>query len=128
MGHMLLLCRSKPTLVSLLGDSRQTRWPIFRKILPTSVSAAERLLIHSSVSDNADHEWPSQFPYLSVRSIQRFALLDTCLVGLDSHRLTRWIVQNNVSSPYRYRMVNIENLCLRGVPDGDYELVALPET
>ena len=27
---------------------------------------------------------------------------------------------------YRYGMVNLEHLMLRDVPDGDYELIALP--
>jgi arylformamidase len=93
-----------------------------------SLVGAERLLIHSSVSDRADHEWPPNFPYLSVRLIEWLASLDICLVGLDSPSVdaldsTELMCHHAL---YRYKMVNIENLFLRGVPDGDYELVALP--
>ena len=93
-----------------------------------SLVGAERLLIHSSVSDREDNEWPPIFPYLSLPVIEWFATLDICLVGLDSPSVdaldsTELRCHHAL---YRYRMVNIENLFLRGVPDGDYELVALP--
>jgi hypothetical protein len=45
---------------------------------------AERLLIHSHVSDLPDDVWPEAFPYLSVPLIERLAFLNIRLVGLDS--------------------------------------------
>ncbi|MEO8607411.1 MAG: cyclase family protein [Chloroflexota bacterium] len=93
-----------------------------------SLVGAERLLIHSSVSNQADNEWPPIFPYLSVPLIEWLASLDIRLIGLDSPSVdaldsTELMCHHAL---YRYRMVNIENLFLRGVPDGDYELIALP--
>jgi arylformamidase len=91
------------------------------------VAGAQRLLIHSAVSGLGE-VWPEQFPYLSVALIDWLAQSGIRLVGLDSpsvdafdskdlpchHALRRW------------GMVNLESLYLRDVPDGDYELIALP--
>lgn len=91
------------------------------------VAGAQRLLIHSAVSDLRE-VWPEQFPYLSVALIDWLAQSGIRLIGLDSpsvdafdskdlpchHALRRW------------GMVNLESLYLRDVSDGDYELIALP--
>jgi arylformamidase len=93
-----------------------------------SLIGAERLLIHSIVSSSPDSEWPPHFPYLSLPLIEWLASLDIRLIGLDSPSVdaldsTELMCHHAL---YRYRMVNIENLYLRDVPDGDYELIALP--
>lgn len=91
------------------------------------VTGVQRLLIHSAIS-NLGEVWPEQFPYLSVALIDWLGETGVRLIGLDSpsvdafdskdlpchHALRRW------------GMVNLESLYLRDVPDGDYELVALP--
>jgi arylformamidase len=93
-----------------------------------NLEGAERLLIHSPVSDQPDDVWPTVFPYLSVPLIEWLASLDIRLVGLDSPSVdafdsTELRCHHALN---QYRMVNIETLLLRGVPDGDYELIALP--
>lgn len=93
-----------------------------------SLENAERLLIHSWVSDLDDDRWPDTFPYLSLELIGWLSSFHIRLVGLDSPSVdafdsTELRCHHALS---HYRMVNIEMLCLRGVPDGDYELVALP--
>jgi arylformamidase len=92
------------------------------------LTGAERLLIHSSVSDQNDNTWPTLFPYLSVPLIEWLASLNIVLIGSDSPSVDAF-----ESTELRchhalnqYKMVNIETLYLRGVPDGDYELIALP--
>lgn len=92
------------------------------------LSHAERLLVHSAVSRLADHEWPETFPYLSVELIAWLAGLHIRLIGLDSPSVDAF---TSTDLPchhalYRHKMVNIELLQLDGVPDGDYELIALP--
>lgn len=89
---------------------------------------AARLLVHSHVSDLPDFEWPAAFPYLSVDLIAHLAGLGVRLVGLDSPSVD---ALDSTDLPChhalrRHQMVNIESLCLRDVPDGVYELVALP--
>ncbi len=92
------------------------------------LTGVERLLIHSHVSDLPDDQWPPTFPYLSVGLVAWLAGLDIRLVGLDSPSVD---ALDSTDLPChhalrRYNMVNIESLILRGVPDGDYELIALP--
>jgi arylformamidase len=89
---------------------------------------AERLLIHSPVSDLPDDAWPARFPYLSLELIAHLASLHIRLIGLDSPSVDAFESKDLLChhALFRYRMVNIELLCLRGVPDGDYELIALP--
>jgi arylformamidase len=89
---------------------------------------SERLLIHSPVSDLPDDRWPDRFPYLSVALIEHLHGLGIRLTGLDSPSVDAFESKDLPChhALYRYRMVNIELLQLRGVPDGDYELVALP--
>ncbi len=93
-----------------------------------SLEGAQRLLIHSWVSDLDDSQWPSEFPYLSIPLIDWLDSLGIQLIGLDSPSVDAFNSTELMChhALYRYRMVNIETLCLRGVPDGDYELIALP--
>lgn len=93
-----------------------------------SLTGVERLLIHSWVSDLDENEWPPEFPYLSEELVAWLAALGVRLIGLDSPSVdafdsTELRCHHALN---RYKMVNIERLRLRGVPDGDYELIALP--
>lgn len=91
------------------------------------LAGIERLLIHSHVSD-LDDEWPERFPYLSVTLIDWLADRGVCLIGLDSPSVDAFDSKDLPChrALYRHKMVNLESLYLRDVPDGDYELVALP--
>lgn len=92
------------------------------------LTGAERLLIHSHVSELPDDEWPSEFPYLTVELIAWLSSLGIVLIGLDSPSVDAFTSKELWChhALNQYKMVNIETLQLRGVPDGDYELVALP--
>lgn len=92
------------------------------------LTGAERLLLHSHVSDLADDQWAAEFPYLSVALIERLAGLGVRLIGLDAPSVDAF---DSADLPChhalrRFGMVNLELVRLRGVPDGDYELIALP--
>lgn len=92
------------------------------------LEGGERLLIHSHVSDLPDEQWADEFPYLSVELIKYLATLKYRLVGLDSPSVDAFD-SKDLPCHHELRqngMVNLENLSLRGVPDGDYELIALP--
>lgn len=97
--------------------------------LPASqLDGVERLLIHTWVSDVPDDQWVEDFPYPSVRLIEALAARGVKLLGLDVSSVDS---MDSATLPghhalARLGMVNLENLMLRGVPDGDYELVALP--
>jgi arylformamidase len=87
-----------------------------------------RVLVHSHVSDLPDDVFPSEFPYLSVELVKWLAGQGVGLIGLDSPSVDEFT--SKVLPCHRalkqYGMVNLENVFLRGVPDGDYELIALP--
>jgi arylformamidase len=92
------------------------------------LNSVERLLLHSHVSALDDHEWAADFPYLSVALIEWLAGLGVRLIGLDSPSVDAF---DSTDLPchhalYRHRIVNLELIRLDGVPDGDYELIALP--
>lgn len=93
-----------------------------------SFENAERLLIHSHVSDLSDDAWALAFPYLSVALIERLAEEGVVLVGLDSPSVDAFESKDLPChhALRRHGMVNLESLYLRNVPDGDYELIALP--
>jgi arylformamidase len=88
----------------------------------------ERLLIHSPVSELSDETWATEFPHLSVPLIELLAELEYQLIGLDSPSVDAF---DSKTLPchhalQQHGLVNLECLCLQGVPDGDYELIALP--
>lgn len=88
----------------------------------------QRLLIHSHISQLPDTDWPQHFPYLSVPLIEHLAALHYRLIGLDSPSVDAFDSQDLPChhALRRHKMVNIEMLMLRGVPDGDYDLIAPP--
>lgn len=93
-----------------------------------SIDGAERLLIHTWVSDVPDDQWVEDFPYPSVGLIEALAAHGVKLIGLDVASVD---AVDSTTLPghhalKRLGMVNLENLILRDVPDGDYELSALP--
>jgi arylformamidase len=92
------------------------------------LEGAQRLLLHSWVSNLPDDQWPQVFPCLSVELVDWLASLDIRLIGLDSPSVDEF---DSTDLPchhalHRHNMVNLESLFLRDVPDGDYDLSALP--
>ena len=93
-----------------------------------ALDGVERLLIHTWVSDVPDDQWTNDFPYPSVSLLEKLAKGGARLIGLDVSSVDS---VDSASLPghhavKRLGMVNLENLMLRGVPDGEYELIALP--
>jgi arylformamidase len=93
-----------------------------------SLEGAERLLVHSWVSNLGDDQWPEIFPYLSLELLDWLAALEIRLIGLDSPSVDAFDSKDLPChhAIRRHKMVNLETLFLRDVPDGDYELFALP--
>lgn len=92
------------------------------------LSNGERLLIHSHRSDLSDDEWTEEYPYLSPELIAWLAERGCPLIGLDSPSVDAFDSKDLPAhhALYRYGIANLENLYLRDVPDGRYELIALP--
>jgi arylformamidase len=102
-------------------------------ITPDDVSAiindsVQRLLIHTWVSDLDDNQWPQDFPYPGVELIDWLADQGAVLLGMDSPSVDDFN-SKDLAGHNRLRargMAHLELLQLRDVPDGVYELVALP--
>jgi len=88
----------------------------------------ERLLIHSSASDLADDVWTDDIVYPSPEFIAFLADLDYKLIGMDTASVdatdSKELPGHHAIAQYGF--ANLENLVLKDVPDGDYELIALP--
>jgi arylformamidase len=93
-----------------------------------SLTGIQRLLIRSHISELPETQFSSEYPYLSTELVALLAEQGTRLIGLDSPSVDAF---DSTDLPCHHalrahRMVNLETLALRGVPDGDYELIALP--
>jgi arylformamidase len=93
-----------------------------------SLDGIKRLLVHSWVSEQPDETWIDDFPYPGVALIEALAARGVVLLGLDVASMDSADSKDlpGHHALARLGMVNLENLVLRGVPDGDYELIALP--
>jgi arylformamidase len=92
------------------------------------LNGLKRLLIHTWVSDLPDSQWPEDFPYSTVELADWLSDQAVMLLGLDSPSLDAF---GSKDLPCHHRLmehgiVNLESLRLAGVPDGVYELIALP--
>ena len=102
-------------------------------LMPTDFShidlvGGQRLLIHSHVSDLPDDQWPEEIVYPTPELIAWLASMDYVLIGLDSPSVDA-LDSKDLPGHHALRqhhMVNLEGLMLKDVPDGDYELIALP--
>lgn len=92
------------------------------------LAGMQRLLIHTWVSDLPDDQWPDDFPYPTVELVDWLAAQGVRLLGLDSpsvdHRDSQTLPCHH--RLYDHGIANLENVRLAGVPDGVYELIALP--
>lgn len=102
-------------------------------IVPEDFSACDfsnlqRLLIHTWVSDLPDGSWPDDFPYPTVELIDWLAEKGVVLLGLDGPSVDRFD-SKDLPGHHRvgqHRIAVLETLNLKDVPDGHYELIALP--
>jgi arylformamidase len=96
--------------------------------LPPLPERLERLLIRSHISDLPDEVFPQRFPYPSPHLIGDLAARGVMLIGIDAPSVDPFdsfdLPSHNALR--QHRMVNLECLVLRGVPDGEYELIAPP--
>lgn len=89
---------------------------------------APRVLIHTRMSDIPDTEWDTTFPYPSPELADWLAAKGVILFGLDSPSVDG---HDSKALPghhrlWHHKILNVENVVLKGVPDGLYELIALP--
>ncbi len=93
-----------------------------------SLAGVERLLLRSRVSELAEEQWPETWPWPGEALIEQLANRGLRLLGLDSPSVDAGDSETlpGHHALRRHDIVTLESLWLHGVPDGDYELVALP--
>ena len=92
------------------------------------ITGAERVLLHTAISALPDNQWPDPFPYLTVELVDYLADQGIKLIGVDSPSVDA-VDSKTLPCHHQIRarnMANLENLLLHAVPDGRYELIALP--
>jgi arylformamidase len=92
------------------------------------LAGMERLLIHTWASDLSDGQWPEHYPYLTLELIDWLTVRGVILLGVDMPSVDQF-EDNRLSCHHhlnRHGIAILETLTLAGVPDGVYELVALP--
>ncbi len=92
------------------------------------LNGMERLLLRTWVSNLADDEWPGDFPYPTPELINFLVDRGLVLLGADFPSMdapdSRDFVCHHLLA--ERGVATLENLALAGVPEGVYELVALP--
>ncbi len=88
----------------------------------------QRLLIHTWVSDLPDETWPEDFPYPTPELVDWLAARGVGLLGVDMPSVDSFTSKTLDCHHrlYAHGIANLETLLLRDVPDGVYELIALP--
>lgn len=88
----------------------------------------DRLLVHSSASAHPPAEFPTEIVYPSPELADFMAQYGVVLFGSDApsmdHTDSKTLPGHKALR--RNRIAILEGLLLTGVPDGDYELIALP--
>ena len=86
------------------------------------------LLIHTHASDTPDDVWDARFVYFAPDAANWLGANGVRLIGVDTPSVdpatSRELPAHKAF--LRHGTIIMENLCLRDVPDGDYELIALP--
>jgi arylformamidase len=97
-------------------------------IAERDLKSVQRLLIHTWVSDLSDAQWPEDFPFPTVELIDWLAGMGVVLFGVDMPSVDAFDSKDLPchNRLYKHGIVNLETLALKGVPDGVYELIALP--
>lgn len=88
----------------------------------------ERLLVHSVASARPHEEFPTEFVYPSPELADFMAAHHIVLFGSDAPSMDDMHSQTlpGHKALRRNRIAILEGLLLTGVPDGEYELIALP--
>jgi arylformamidase len=87
-----------------------------------------RLLIHTPSSEVPDDMWNPNFTYFTPEAAEWLGLNGIRVIGVDTPSVDPASSKDLPAHKafLKHGVIIMENLCLRGVPDGDYELLALP--
>ncbi len=98
------------------------------KLDQLDLAGVSRLLLHTPASAVPDDVWDSEFLAITPEAAAWLGSHGVRLIGTDAPSVDPASSQDLPAHKtfLRYDVVIVENLCLDGIPDGDYELMALP--
>lgn len=87
-----------------------------------------RLLIHTRASAVPGPVWDGSFVYFAPEAAEWLGANGVRLIGVDTPSVDPATSKDLPAHKafLRHDVIIMENLCLRDVPDGEYELIALP--
>lgn len=99
-----------------------------REVQGWDLRGVTRLLIHTRNSSTPDHVFDHQLVHIEPDAAEAIGQAKIRLIGTDAASVDP---ATNAQLPahhtfLKYRVIIMENLQLSGVPDGNYELIALP--
>ena len=99
----------------------------FDRVVALAHARIERLLLRTG-STTAAGAFPAEWPALSVRQVESLLERGLRLLGVDAPSVD---TRHSTTLPVHHALFaagayNLENLDLRDVPDGTYDLIALP--
>ena len=117
----------------LLGPARVASFDVAHVItkadlLRHDLRGVQRLLAHTWGSTTPHHVFDRGFVHVDPEAADFLGKMGLKLIGMDTPSVDE---ASSKTLPahmtfLRHNVIIIENLCLIGVPDGDYELIALP--
>lgn len=120
-------------LTLLIGPARVVTLAVTAAITLAAVQALDlrgvtRLLVHTRDSDVPDDVFDHDLVYFTPDAAAWLGRQCVRLIGTDAPSVDP-VASSELAAHHaflRYDVIIIENLCLRDVPDGDYEVMALP--
>jgi arylformamidase len=114
-------------VVHALGCGPLVRWEHIAHAIPHPALLPPRLLVRTYQRMPVDR-WDAALPAFAPETVQRLANLGVVLIGIDSASIdpadSKTLDSHQVIRQRGLRV--LENLWLDEVPEGDYELIALP--
>ena len=114
-------------VIHAIGCGSLVQWRHLEHALPDPAALPPRVLVRCYERMPADH-WDAALPAFAPETIERLADLGVLLVGIDSASIdpasSKTLDSHQVIRRRGLRV--LENLLLDDVPEGDYELIALP--
>lgn len=113
-------------VIHAIGRGPLLRWSDLSHALPAAQALPPRVLVRCY--HLAPTQWDPDLPAFAPETLERLADLGVCLVGIDSASIdpadSKTLDSHQVIRRRGLRV--LENLVLDDVPEGDYELIALP--
>jgi arylformamidase len=87
-----------------------------------------RLIIHTRSSETPNDVWDANFAHIEPDAADWLGEIGVRLIGTDAPSVDPATSKALPAHKMflKHDIIIVENLCLLGVPDGEYELIALP--